>query len=627
MEKKPALGQRLRYAFDNLMSRGTIAIMGLLGLATVGFVLAMALIVVILGAYPGDDDVGDFWDIVWGNLMRTLDPGTMGGDLGWGFRALMLVVTIGGLIIVASLIGIVSGGFDDKMQQLRKGRSLVLESDHTLILGWSAQLLLILQELVQANASRRKAAIVVLADRDKVEMEDAIREHLPDTGRTAIVCRTGNPMSPADIGIGNPLAARSVIVLTDDDAADPDAAAIKTVLALSHSLPDHEPGPQVVAALQDPANLDAAQLVSRGGVRWLLTSSLIRRLTAQTCRQRGLSTVYTELLDFHGSELYFTEQPQLAQQSYLEAQFAFAGSTVIGLIRGKEILINPPAATAIQEGDQLIVIADDDSTIATAVPGAVDDSLISTLQAPPSSPERTLILGYNAGVAEILGELAGYVPSGSSACVVTATPPSREPTVPGLSVEIREADTTSRPVLESLDVAGYDHILVLADRGQPDAQATDARTLVTLLHLRDIADRSGVRLNIVSEMLDDRNRELAEVTQADDFIVSDRLVGLMLAQVSENQRLAEVFASLFSPEGSEVYLRPVELYLRPGVEADFYTIAAAAAARGETAIGYRIGAHARSAARGYGVAINPHKPDKLHLVRGDSIIVLAEDER
>lgn len=624
--EKPALGQRLRYAFDNLMSRGTIAIMGLLGLATVGFVLVMGMIVILLGAYPGDDDFGDFWDIVWGNLMRTLDPGTMGGDLGWGFRALMLVVTIGGLIIVAGLIGIVSGGFDDKMQQLRKGRSLVLEHDHTLILGWSPQLMLILQELVQANASRRKAAIVVLADRDKVEMEDAIREHVPDSGRTSIICRTGNPMSPADIGIGNPLAARSVIVLTGQDVTDPDAAAIKTVLALSHALPDHEPGPQVVAELQDAANLDAAHLVSRGNVQWLLTSSLIRRLTAQTCRQRGLSTVYTELLDFAGCEFYFTDAPQ-AGGSYLDAQNAFAATTVVGLVRGKQILLNPPADAPVQAGDQLIVIADDDDTIVPAPPGVVDPGLISSQVVPSATPERTLILGYNAGVEEILRELAGYVPPGSSACVVTATPPSRGLEIPGLPVEIREADTTSRLVLESLDVASQGHILVLADRGQPDAQATDARTLVTLLHLRDIADRSGVRLNIVSEMLDDRNRELAEVTQADDFIVSDRLVGLLLAQVSENQRLAEVFAELFSAAGDEVYLRPVEMYLRPGVEADFYTIVAAAAARGETAIGYRIGAHARSAARGYGVTLNPHKPDKLHLVRGDSIIVLAGDER
>ncbi|MEA5055558.1 MAG: hypothetical protein VB093_19235 [Propionicimonas sp.] len=624
---QPGWRARVRYAFDNWMARGTVAIMAMLGLATVAFVLVMAMVVVVLGAYPGDNDFGDFWDIAWGNLMRTLDPGTMGADLGWGFRLLMLVVTIGGLIIVAGLIGIVSGGFDDKMQQLRKGRSLVLERDHTLILGWSPQLLLILQELVEANASRRRAAIVVLAERDKVEMEDEIREHVADPGRTQIICRTGTPMSPADIRIGNPLAARSVIVLTGEDAADPDAAAIKTVLALSHALPEDDAGPQVVAELQDPANLDAAQLVSHGNVRWLLTGSLIHRLTAQTCRQRGLSTVYTELLDFAGSELYFTGQPELAGGSYLDAQFAFADSTVVGLIRGEEILLNPPADTTVQPEDRLIVIADDDSTIATAAPGEVDNSVIVPGSAPSTAPERTLILGYNVGVPEILSELAGYVPAGSSACVVTATPPSGAPVVPGLAVELRGADVTSRGVLEELDVAGYDHILVLADRGQPGAQATDARTLVTLLHLRDIAERADVRLNVVSEMLDDRNRELAEVTRADDFIVSDRLVGLLLAQVSENERLAEVFAQLFSAEGSEIYLRPVELYLRPGAETDFYTVVGAAAARGETAIGYRTGAHARSAAHNYGVTVNPDKRERLTLAPADSLIVLADDER
>ena len=77
-------------------------------------IFAIAVIVMVLHAFPDDADDGDFWDIVWGNLMRTLDPGTMGADAGLGFRLLMLLVTVGGLIIVASLIGIVSGGFDDK---------------------------------------------------------------------------------------------------------------------------------------------------------------------------------------------------------------------------------------------------------------------------------------------------------------------------------------------------------------------------------------------------------------------------------------------------------------------------------------------------------------------------------
>ena len=73
-----------------------------------------------------------------------------------------------------------------------------------------------------------------------------------------------------------------------------------------------------------------------------------------------------------------------------------------------------------------------------------------------------------------------------------------------------------------------------------DAQATDTRTLVTLLHLRKIAEAAGAHINVVSEMIDVRNRELAEVTRADDFVVSNKLVSLMLAQASENENIGDL---------------------------------------------------------------------------------------
>ena len=65
-------------------------------------------------------------------------------------------------------------------------------------------------------------------------------------------------------------------------------------------------------------------------------------------------------------------------------------------------------------------------------------------------------------------------------------------------------------------------------------------------------------------MLDVRNRELAEVTRADDFIVSDQLISLMLTQISENRELDAVFADLFDPDGSEIYLKPAGDYVEPG---------------------------------------------------------------
>ncbi|HRA75492.1 MAG TPA: hypothetical protein PLE12_04580, partial [Propionicimonas sp.] len=156
---KPKTSERARYWFDNLMSRGTIALMGLLALATVLLVVVVSVVVWVFRAFPDNAEEGDFIDILWGGLMRTLDPGTMGGDVGWGFRLLMLLVTVGGLIIVASLIGIVSAAFDSKVADLRKGRSRVLESDHTLILGWNPKIHSIVHEIALANESRGRSSL------------------------------------------------------------------------------------------------------------------------------------------------------------------------------------------------------------------------------------------------------------------------------------------------------------------------------------------------------------------------------------------------------------------------------------------------------------------------------------
>jgi N-methylhydantoinase B/oxoprolinase/acetone carboxylase alpha subunit len=151
----------------------------------------------------------------------------------------------------------------------------------------------------------------------------------------------------------------------------------------------------------------------------------------------------------------------------------------------------------------------------------------------------------------------------------------------------------------------------------------DARTLVTLLHLRDIADRRGLRFSIVSEMLDVRNRNLAEITQADDFIVSDRLISLMMAQVATNKALNAVFADLFDTDGAEVYLKPMSDYVQTGVAVDFYTVLESARRRNETAIGYRLEVNSNNKDMQYGVVINPNKTDTVTFDATDMVIVLA----
>jgi hypothetical protein len=93
-------------------------------------------------------------------------------------------------------------------------------------------------------------------------------------------------------------------------------------------------------------------------------------------------------------------------------------------------------------------------------------------------------------------------------------------------------------------------------------QESDARTLFTLLHLRKIDEEAGHPFSIVSEMCDSHNRTLAEVTHADDFIVSDKLASLIMAQISENAELNGVFTDLFNKGGADVYIKPVKDYLK-----------------------------------------------------------------
>ncbi len=611
---RPTLSERLRYAFDGWMSRGAIALIGLLGLATAGLVVVVGTLAWVFHAYP--EGGGDLFDLWWGGLMRTLDPGTMGGDVGWGFRFFMLLITIGGLIIVASLIGIISGAFDDRIAELRKGRSRVLEHDHTLVLGWNNKVPAIVRELVIANASRRRAVVVVVAARDKVAMEDDLRAHCGDLGSTTLICRSGDPKVRADLALGSPQWARSIIVLAPDEAPDPDADVIKTALALTND--ESVEGRHIVAELCDPANAVAAHLVGRDRVHWVLGPEVIGRIAVQSCRQSGMSLVWQELLDFSGDEFYFTSQPDLAGRTYFEAQLAFETCTVAGLVMGGVPVLNPPSDIVVGEDDQLIVIASDDSEIEVGgAPPGIDQTHILADAPHVAEPERVLVLGTNSVLPVLVGELDAYVAPGSEVVLVAPGEPSELPGLVHLTPTVVDGDPGRRAVLDRLDVGGFDHIILLADPASGDPEQVDSRTLVTLLHLRDIAERNDLRLSIVSEMLNDSNRELAEVARVDDLIVSDKLVALMLAQVSENSGLDAVFGTLFAAEGNEVYLRPAGRYVAEGADVDFYTVLEAARRREETAIGYRL-------ADG-GVRLNPDKRRRVRFGPGDQLIVIAEE--
>ncbi|MFF8913023.1 potassium transporter TrkA [Streptomyces sp. NPDC015032] len=607
------------------MDRGTPALISWLGLASV-LLIALASTLVVVFTDTDAEDNGGWAGVAWMSLLRTLDAGTMGGDTGGPvFLGLMLAVTIGGIFIVSALIGVLTTGLNQKIQELRKGRSQLMERGHTIVLGWSDQIFTVVEELVEANQSLRRSCVAILADRDKVLMEDAIRARIPNPGSTRVICRSGNPLVRADLELVSPDTAKSIMVLPPV-GDDRDVDVIK-VLLLLNSRQWSRTRPHVVAAVHDSENLAAARLAAGEAALVIDAEDIAVRLIAQAHRQTGLSTVFDELLSFVGNEFYFREESDLVGSTYGRVLNAYELGVPVGLRRNDgEVLVNPPMDTVIAPGDQMLVVAEDDLLIrlADARP-AIVESAITSAPAQPPGLDRTLLIGENSRTAKLVTLLDSFVEPGSVLDIATRRRPEAalQGAVANLTVGYKQCEPTRRSSLEGLELGGYQHIVVLSDESIAPGPADD-RTLVTLLHLRDIEEGLGDPYSIVTEMNDDSNREVAQVTKADDFIVSTKVISLLLTQLTENRHLYAVFTDLFDPEGSEIYLKPASGYVVPGAEANFATVIEAARQRGETAIGYRLARYGEEAPT-YGIFLNPPRTAPLTFGPKDAVVVFAEE--
>jgi len=627
--RKVRLIDRFRYGFDNAMSKGPIALIGWLALITFIVLIVFTTLAWLLQLVTG----ASFIEIAWMCLMRTIDAGTVADDEGtWGFLITMLLVTFGGIFIFSTLIGILTAGLESRLDEMRKGRSMVIEEGHTVILGWSPQIFTIIEQLVIANTNQKSGCIVVLGNIDKVEMEDEIRSRIGSTGRTRIVCRHGNPIEMADLDLVSLNTAKSIIILSPE-GVDPDARVIKTMLAITNH-PDRKDGPyHIVAEVHQPKNIDVVKMIGKDEAELILSGDLVAKVMAQTCLQSGLSVVYMESMNFEGDEIYFADAGTLVGKTYADAIMAYEDSSVIGLAHpGNEPVLNPILDTQITEGTRVIAFSEDDDTVIQSglTRFEIDETAITGADEIVRKPERIIIIGWNWRTPIVINELHKYFPDGSTVTVAANLTEAEASEIMALeemqreSVNLVRGDTADRSMLESLELGDYHRAIIMCYSDCLDPQESDAKTLITLLHLRDIEDQLNHNLNIVSEMLDIRNRKLAEVTRADDFVVSDSLISLMLSQLSENRELGAVYRDMFDITGSEIYLEPVVEYVKTGVEVNFYTVVEAARRRGQSAIGYRIGMYAHDASKAYGVIINPNKSRKITFRSGDKIIVVSE---
>jgi len=553
---------------------------------------------------------------MWRSWTYVADPGTHADAEGIGMRVVAFSTTMGGMCVFALMIGIISDFIGEKVDDLKKGRSRVIESSHTLMLGWSDMSLAIIQQISLANESEGGGVVVVLAKDDKEKMEEELaaamdsKESGLQLKGTEVIFRSGNTLAEHDLVKASVYTARAIIALSDGvDPDEADSRMVRQILSLRGMLSksNQEDPAHVVCELRDVDNKHLVEMVGKGLVETVCAHDIIGRLMIQCARAAGLAHVLENLMGFDGDEFYLKEWPALAGLRFGDILTRFDDAVPIGVKHDGLVILNPADDQEIQDGDEILVLAEDDDSY------EVNDG---TRRLPPvgtlpviapkeSKAEVLLFCGWRRDMADMIKDLDNSVPANSELWLFNSVDIKKRSELlldkgnkeeldlvnltivhalgnhysrRDLKVIQARSEETGNKIDKTKTLDEFDSILILAEAagedgdGPSDMEASDSRSLASLLLVQDLQSEKKLELpgyldgtkkmcEPISEILDTRTRVLLAEVENIGYVLSNQIVSAAIAQIAECRDMNQVLGELLRAEGCEVHIEPITNYV------------------------------------------------------------------
>ncbi|MBQ1891165.1 MAG: hypothetical protein II164_02340, partial [Firmicutes bacterium] len=315
--KKTTLRQRFSYWFDNQMSKGMRSLVKLLVFFTLTVGIVVALLLFFLKLTNEDTFGGVLWKSLY-TVLRSSFPGFHDGNGLYLF--LMTFSAICGMLVTSVLIGIVSTAIREKINNLRRGNSRVLEEGHTVVLGFYPGEYTLLKQLVLA-AAEQPACIVVADSMSRDKMEEYINNNVKHPKNVRIICRTADIFDPATLEKCSISTCKSVIISPTSDERT-----TKALLAVSAIIGEKDGGNANVGAIISKEDYRfPPSMAERHNVTTLQTDDTLARIIAHSCTQPGLSETFKEVFNFEGSEMYCIDLPGAVGKSFAELTMSLDG--------------------------------------------------------------------------------------------------------------------------------------------------------------------------------------------------------------------------------------------------------------------------------------------------------------
>ncbi|MEM9272093.1 MAG: hypothetical protein AAGA80_03880 [Cyanobacteria bacterium P01_F01_bin.143] len=648
--------ERLQYKFDNFMSKGGLAVF--LALLSAFFIAFILMLVIRYGAefiFPNYSS--EYYDLPWEVLIQLIGLRSTEEDANSIVKVVTVITIFIGLIFFSSLVAFITEEFESKLASLRKGKSIVVETGHTLILGFNERIIDIIKELIIANESEDDAAIVILSDKDKEEMDDFLRDNLEQTKTTRLVTRTGGISNISNLKNAGLKSAKTVIILNEAKSLDDeefkiasDSKIIKSLLAIvaTKGQKKEDTIPDVVVEIHSLQYRQLAEAIAPNSVTTLNESDILAKILVQTSRNNGLSAVYLNLVGFEGNEFYFYRPDDgWNNLNFGQLPFHFSGSVPLGVrdSAGK-LTLNPDINYQLKNDDEIVILAEDDSTINFVTKPVFTSSNKNFPQEAQTKfvrpQENHLIIGWNNKTPLALREYAFYLTERSQLTLMVNQINEQiqeefteiTNSYPQIDFQLLEIDLTSLSQLKDLNLHRYNSISIMALRGN-SPEETDAKTLTLLLGIQQVlqehssSNNEEVNTQLIAEIIDSEDTELVVQAGVRDFLLSNQFVSKILAQVSQEPETMDIYDDLFRAEGSELYLKSASLYFSAEElsQVSFGDCVLAAQSRKELCMGIRIVSENTNQDKMFGICLIPQINTEFKLTGDDKLIVLAEDEQ
>jgi Trk K+ transport system NAD-binding subunit len=421
--------------------------------------------------------------------------------------------------------------------------------------------------------------------------------------------------------------ASAIIVLAESqDAEESDELALliirKILKVVSSSFSGH-----VVVEVIDVDNEPRIKHAGGELVETVVAKDVITRLMVQCARQPGLAQVWKDILGFDKAEFYLKRWPELDGMRFIDVLISFPEAIPCGVkvaSRNNKILLNPDDDYKLSEGDEVLVIADDDDSYApstSSLPEVQKPAGRANAGAPPAQHvklvKKVLFCGWQRGMEDMVPELDRTLGSGSELWILSEVPQEERlevaPEFENVSVIHCAGKPTVKKDLEVLPIETFDSILLVAD-GKTPLDSDEQQPLSTLIMIKSIqATRMPYREaraiqirpagNARSSWQDELQHSTSQCIIVSSFLsaqtlsaiedespslpISDEMVSMALAMVAEDKRISSVLEELFAEEGNEMVMRPAEMYLDQDLEElSFYDIMMRARARNEIVLGF-----------------------------------------